>query len=176
MLQFCFTFSHFEDAGVTKIIRRWTKTKFSRTKHVNGSLHTPTILKPKAFHTPIKSSWHGPATSYPGLGSTLPHLHWAHPCHICTGTGLTPATSAPGLGSPLPRDWPPLHTTQAERSHSRLRQTRTPTIRSVSNRAASTSRRPAIDGPCRTSTCRYGGFQPPAPTADALQRESAVRK
>jgi hypothetical protein len=34
----------------------------------------------------------------------LPHLHrdWAHPCHICIGTGLTPATSAPGLGSPLP--------------------------------------------------------------------------
>ena len=32
----------------------------------------------------------------------------AHPCHICTGTGLIPATSAPGLGSPLPRlhrDW-----------------------------------------------------------------------
>jgi hypothetical protein len=42
--------------------------------------------------------------------SQLPHLHrgWAHPCHICTGAGLTPATSAPGLGSPLPhlhRDW-----------------------------------------------------------------------
>jgi hypothetical protein len=63
-----------------------------------------------------------PATSAPGLGSPRPHLHgdstsslhqhWAHPCHICTGTGhtpalaatgtgLTPATSAPlGLGSP----------------------------------------------------------------------------
>ena len=24
---------------------------------------------------------------------------WAHPCHICTGTGLIPPTSAPGLGS-----------------------------------------------------------------------------
>ena len=37
------------------------------------------------------------------LGSLLPHLRrdWAHPCHICAGTGLTPATSAPGLGSPL---------------------------------------------------------------------------
>jgi hypothetical protein len=51
-----------------------------------------------------------PATSAPGLGSSLPHLHrdWAHHCHICTGTGLTPATSAPRLGSPLPhlhRDW-----------------------------------------------------------------------
>jgi hypothetical protein len=29
-----------------------------------------------------------PATSAPGLGQSLPHLHrdWANPCHICTGT------------------------------------------------------------------------------------------
>ena len=27
---------------------------------------------------------------------------WAHPSHICAGTGLTPPTSAPGLGSPRP--------------------------------------------------------------------------
>ena len=52
------------------------------------------------------------ATSAPGLGAPLPHLHrdWAHPLLICTGTGLTPATSAPGLGSLLPhlhRDWAP---------------------------------------------------------------------
>jgi hypothetical protein len=61
-----------------------------------------------------------PATSAPGLGSPLPHLHrdWAHPGHICTatwlipaiftGTGLAPATSALGLGSFLPhlhQDW-----------------------------------------------------------------------
>ena len=34
------------------------------------------------------------------LGSPLPRLHreWAHPCRICTETGLTPATSALGLG------------------------------------------------------------------------------
>jgi hypothetical protein len=42
-------------------------------------------------------TWHrgnGPcgsplATSAPGPGSPLPHLHrdWARPCHICTGTG-----------------------------------------------------------------------------------------
>ena len=39
------------------------------------------------------------ATSALGLGSPLPHLRrdWAHPCHICAGTGPTPATSAPGL-------------------------------------------------------------------------------
>ena len=39
-----------------------------------------------------------------------PHLHrdWAHPCDICTGTGLTPATFAPGLGARfwcLPIPW-----------------------------------------------------------------------
>jgi hypothetical protein len=61
------------------------------------------------------------APRVPGPGSPLPHLHRdrAHPCHICTGTGLTPAhiwagtglalpTSAPGLSSPLPhlhRNW-----------------------------------------------------------------------
>ena len=41
----------------------------------------------------------------------LPHLHrdWAHPCHICDGTGLTPATSAPGLGSPCCSPLPHLH-------------------------------------------------------------------
>ena len=50
------------------------------------------------------------ATSAPGLGAPVPHLHrdWAHPCHICTGTWLAHATSAPGLGPTLPhlhRDW-----------------------------------------------------------------------
>jgi hypothetical protein len=50
------------------------------------------------------------ATSAPGLGSPQPLMHrdWAHPCHICTGTGLTSATCAPGLASPLPhlqQDW-----------------------------------------------------------------------
>ena len=36
------------------------------------------------------------------------HIFHRDPAHCCTGTGLTPATSAPGLGSPLPhlhRDW-----------------------------------------------------------------------
>ena len=35
------------------------------------------------------------------LRSPPPHLHldWAHPWHICTGTGLVPPTSAPGSGS-----------------------------------------------------------------------------
>jgi hypothetical protein len=33
-----------------------------------------------------------PATSAPGLGPPLPHLHqdWVHPCHSCTRTGLAP--------------------------------------------------------------------------------------
>ena len=39
-------------------------------------------------------------TSAPGLGSPLPLLHrdWAHPCHICTGTGLTPCHICTGTG------------------------------------------------------------------------------
>ena len=34
---------------------------------------------------------------------SLLHLHqnWAHPCHICTGTGLAAATSATEQGSPM---------------------------------------------------------------------------
>ncbi len=38
------------------------------------------------------------------MGSPRPHLHrdWAHPAHICAGTGLARAVSAPGLGSPRP--------------------------------------------------------------------------
>jgi hypothetical protein len=44
-----------------------------------------------------------PPTSAPGLGSPLPHLHrdWAHPCHICAGTGLTPAHICAGIGPTL---------------------------------------------------------------------------
>jgi hypothetical protein len=49
-----------------------------------------------------------------GSGSPRPHLRrdWAHPAHICAGTGLTPPTSAPGLGPPrshLRRDWAAAH-------------------------------------------------------------------
>ena len=39
-------------------------------------------------------------------------VHRAHPCHICTGTGLTPATSAPGL-APRARTRPRLTTPSA---------------------------------------------------------------
>ena len=42
----------------------------------------------------------GSRATAPGLPHL--HQDWAHACHICTRTGLTPATSAPGLGSPLP--------------------------------------------------------------------------
>ena len=44
------------------------------------------------------------ATSAPGRGPLLPHLHrdWAHSRHICTGTEPTLATSAPGRGPLLP--------------------------------------------------------------------------
>ena len=30
---------------------------------------------------------------------------WAHPAHICTGTGLTPPTAAPGQGVAFSRAW-----------------------------------------------------------------------
>ena len=66
------------------------------------------------------------ATSAPGLGSPRPHLRrdWAHPCHICTGTGLTPATSAPGLGrscgglwtAVVPGELPDVHTADARQA------------------------------------------------------------
>ncbi len=91
-------------------------------------------------HAPQKDGWrsvlprpcpctHGapvrgtPATSAPGLGSRLPHLlrDWAHPCHICSGTGLAPPTSAPGLGPPLPTFAPglglPLRTQSGREVH-----------------------------------------------------------
>jgi hypothetical protein len=64
-------------------------------------LHCPRL--PQSRHisaqTPRRINW-----------SPVPHLRrdWAHPCHICTGTGPTHATSAPGPGSPrahLHRNW-----------------------------------------------------------------------
>jgi kinesin family protein 18/19 len=41
------------------------------------------------------------ATSAPGPGSPLPHLHrdWAHPCHICAGIRLFLSTSAPEMSA-----------------------------------------------------------------------------
>jgi hypothetical protein len=36
------------------------------------------------------------------------HATWAHPAHICSGTGLTPLTSAPGLGLAPPTSAPGL--------------------------------------------------------------------
>jgi hypothetical protein len=53
-----------------------------------------------------------PGLSQPGPGlAPVPHPYqdWAHPAHICAGTGLYPATSAPGPGlAPVPhphQDW-----------------------------------------------------------------------
>ncbi len=45
-------------------------------------------------------------SAHPGLPHL--RWDWAHRCNICAGTGRTAATSAPGLGSPLQhlhRDW-----------------------------------------------------------------------
>ena len=56
---------------------------------------------------------------------------WAS-AHICTGTGLAPATSAPGMGSPLPhlhRDWArPFHICAGTRLRTRRRSSRSATI------------------------------------------------
>ena len=57
----------------------------------------------KHDNVPITSAAMGlngltPAISAPGLGSPLPHLRrdWAHPCHICAGTGLAPTPHCTG--------------------------------------------------------------------------------
>jgi hypothetical protein len=87
---------------------------------------------PAAISAPGRGSRAG--TSAPGRGSPLPHLHrdWAHPCHICTGTGLTPATSAPGLGALQAK----LQQTEADRSDrlSHLRASNKPTDRGGTDR------------------------------------------
>ena len=51
-----------------------------------GTLH-PSAPVPCCRREPSRPP--APATSAPGLGSPVPHLHrdWAHPCHICVGTG-----------------------------------------------------------------------------------------
>ena len=60
----------------------------------------PARLRPRLPRTAQQLTT--PATSAPGPGPPLPHLHRdrACPCHICAGTGLAPATSAPGPGLP----------------------------------------------------------------------------
>jgi hypothetical protein len=47
-------------------------------------------------------------TSVPGLGSPRPHLRqdWAHPAHICAGTGAHPAHICAGTGLVLPTSAP----------------------------------------------------------------------
>ena len=58
------------------------------------------------------------------MGSPRPHLRrdWAHPAHICAGTGLARAVSAPGLGTPAtsaPGPGPPLPDFHRDRAHPR---------------------------------------------------------
>ena len=54
-----------------------------------------------AAPAPSLAGW---AVRVVGAGSAVLNLHLdrAHPCHICTGAGLTPAKFAPGLGSVHP--------------------------------------------------------------------------
>jgi hypothetical protein len=69
---------------------------------VQSVRQAPLVLYPLKFCAYMIALWRPvalglppprPATSAPALGSTWPHLRraWAHPCHICSGTGLTPA-------------------------------------------------------------------------------------
>jgi hypothetical protein len=78
----------------------------------NGTLARPCqIIYTRADPAHICTGTGGSAaTSAPGLGSPLPHLHrhWAHSGHICTETGLTPARSASGQGSPAATSAPGL--------------------------------------------------------------------
>jgi hypothetical protein len=67
----------------------------ARTRRPQISAHWPKCRRGVRWCSAY--TWHrgnGPcgsplATSAPGPGSPLPHLHrdWARPCHICTGTG-----------------------------------------------------------------------------------------
>ena len=52
----------------------------------------------------LHRDWAHPCHICIGTGLIPPHLRrdWARPCHICIGTGLAPATSAPGQGYTLP--------------------------------------------------------------------------
>jgi hypothetical protein len=79
-------------------------------KRVTSYTRGHVFCRPHAVRHAIHVKAYECAHRNPDATPTRPHLQrdWAHPSHICTGTGLTPPTSATGLGSPLPhlqRDW-----------------------------------------------------------------------
>ena len=99
------------DLHVPDQVRRLGPTIFTRVRAHKciGQIH-PEGLDHSSALRHLHRAGPTPATSAPGLGSPLLHLHrdWARRCYIYTGTGPTPATSAPGLGPPLPhlhRNW-----------------------------------------------------------------------
>jgi hypothetical protein len=78
----------------------------AQSTHTPGS-HPPTFASRFGAPTPTSAPGPGlalwtshPATSAPELGPPRPHLHrdWAHPVHICAGTGLAPAHICAGTG------------------------------------------------------------------------------
>jgi hypothetical protein len=76
-------------------LSRLSLTRFAKLENirwrVRGNLDATTALQ---LRCNLSLAGPRPATSAPGRGSLLPHLHrdGAHSCHICTGTGLTLAT------------------------------------------------------------------------------------
>ena len=88
------------DCDANMSLSNVTSAELRRVTHCR-----PAVL---SFGAPVGNG--RPAHICTGTASTLPHLHrdWAHPTHICAGTGLHCATSAPELGLSCPhlqRDW-----------------------------------------------------------------------
>jgi hypothetical protein len=70
----------------------------------------PCLQQDRAPAPPTPRLGAPPIAARKGLAAPLLRLDWdwAHPIHVCAGTGLPPATSASGPGSPRPRlrrDW-----------------------------------------------------------------------
>jgi hypothetical protein len=72
-----------------------------------------------------------PATSAPGLGPPLPHLHrdWACPHHICAGTGLSGVGKGYDAQRRMPLTWIPFHSIPAGYSNGVVVRTYTRRVR-----------------------------------------------
>ncbi len=101
-----------------------------------------------------------------GSGLPRPHLRrdWAHPAHICAGTGLTPPTSAPGLGSTRP------HLRRARQGARRRRTT------ASSSASPTPAARPIQTSPRRSRRmCERAASPTDAPSAVAMTDDSLTQ-